>query len=99
MSTIQHISFEELADNLTTVLNLVREKHKAVVVEYANGEQVVIKPLPMAKKSGRRTRKKTQADYDAFYSSAGGWHDVDIDAFLQQIQDSRAISTRPVVEF
>jgi len=98
MSTTQHISFEELAGNLTTILNLVREEHKAVVVEYATGEQVVIKPLPPVKKLTRRSRKKNKADYDAFYSSAGGWQDVDVDAFIQQIRESRGLSTRPPVE-
>ncbi len=98
MSTTQHISFEELAGNLTEVLNLVREAHKAVVVEYANGEQVLIKPVSTVKKVSRRPRKKTKADYDAFYSSAGGWQDVDVEAFIQQIRASRAVSTRPPVE-
>ena len=82
MSTTNHISFEELAGNFADVLNKVREEHKAVVVEYANGEKVMIKPLPMSKKRSRPTRKKTADDYKAFYSSAGGWHDVDVEPFI-----------------
>jgi hypothetical protein len=98
MSTTNHISFEELAGNFADVLNKVRAEHKAVVVEYANGEKVVIKPLPVPKKVSRHTRKKTEEDYNAFYSSAGGWHDVDIDTFIKQTRENRAIATRPPVE-
>ncbi len=98
MSTTNHISFQEFEDNLTDVLNKVREEHKPVVVEYANGEKVVIKPLPTVKKLSHHTRKKTKEDYEAFYSSAGGWHDVDVDTFIKQTRESRAIATRLLVE-
>jgi hypothetical protein len=98
MRTANHISFEELADNFTTVLNKVREEHKPIVVEYANGEKVIIKPLAASKKRSRYTRGKTEEDYKAFYSSAGGWHDVDIDTFIKQTRENRAIETRPTVD-
>ena len=45
MSTVNHISFEELAGNLADILNKVRDEHTPIVVEYANGENVIIKPL------------------------------------------------------
>ena len=98
MKATNHISFEELAGNIAAVFNQVREERKTVVVEYANGEQVVIKPVRAAKKKVRAVRKKTKADYEAFYSAAGGWSDVDIESFIQQVRESRTITTRPGVE-
>src|SRR5947209_8609401 len=98
MSTTNHISFEELANNVTDVFNKVREEHKAVVVEYANGEKFLIKPLSSAKTHRRRSRKGTKADYEAFLASAGSWRDVDTDELIKRIYESRTISTRPPVE-
>jgi hypothetical protein len=49
-------------------------------------------------RTGRARTTKTQADLDAFLSSAGGWADVDTDAFLKANQESRDRSSRPAVE-
>jgi hypothetical protein len=45
MSAVTHISFEELAGNLADLLTKVREEHTTLVVEYATGENVLIKPF------------------------------------------------------
>jgi len=45
MSTVNRISFEELAENLAGILGKVRDEHTTVVVEYASGEKLIIKPL------------------------------------------------------
>ncbi len=46
----------------------------------------------------RRKRTKTEADREAFLSSAGGWRGlVDVDQFLQDLDESRRL-TRPPVE-
>jgi hypothetical protein len=45
MSKVKHISVEELAGNLADILDNVRAEHTSVVVEYANGEKVLIKPF------------------------------------------------------
>jgi len=95
MSTTNHISFEELTNNVTDVFNRVREEHKAVVVEYANGEKVVIKPLTAVKKN---SRKRTRVNYAAIEASAGSWSDVDTDALIKQIYESRTITTRPLAD-
>jgi NADPH-dependent glutamate synthase beta subunit-like oxidoreductase len=42
--------------------------------------------------------EKTPADYEAFLSAAGSWADVDVDAFLADVYESRRRSTRPPVE-
>ncbi len=99
MSTINHISFEELAENFTDVLNKVREEHKPVVVEYANGERVVIKLLPDPKK---RSRRKNIHGYDAnkvkaaILKSAGSWSDVDTDALITMLYRAREEGSRPI---
>ena len=36
-----------------------------------------------------KRRKKTQADYDAFYAAAGSWKDVDTDKLLENIYEDR----------
>lgn len=46
----------------------------------------------------RRSRKKIEADYQAFRSAAGSWHDVDTDKLTEDIYESRRISSRPPVE-
>ncbi len=98
MSTTNHISFEELASNVTAVLNKVREERRTVVVEYANGEKLVIKPMLPAKKSVRRSGKRSKADIEAFRASAGTWQDEDVDTFIHNIYESRQNSSRPPVE-
>jgi hypothetical protein len=41
----------------------------------------------------------TAEDYAAFRSAARGWKDlVDVDRFIEDIYESRRISTRPPVE-
>ncbi len=55
--------------------------------------------VPVAPPAKRRSRRaKTEADREAFLSSAGGWRGlVDVDQFLEDIEESRRL-TRPPVE-
>ncbi len=62
-----------------------------------DGEDLaMVVPLPRAKKS--RFKKPTEADLKAFRSAAGGWSDIDTDKLIENIYESRRISTRPPVE-
>jgi hypothetical protein len=88
------IPLEEFYSNPAGILERVIREHEAVIVETAHGEQAVIKPV--SRKSARR--KITEADMEAFRSSAGGWADVEIDKFLADNDESRSISTRTPVE-
>lgn len=97
MNILTHISFDELTSNVAAVLNQVRKEHKAVVIEYATGEKLVIKPLT-TKKSVRRQRKLSKADIEAFRTAAGSWKDEDVDTFIQNVYESRQNSLRPPVE-
>jgi len=53
MSTVKHISFEALAGNLTEFLDKVRTEHTTLVVEYASGEQLLIKPHSPPRQNAR----------------------------------------------
>lgn len=89
------IPFEEFSDNLVRIFERVVHDRETLLIESAEGELVELKPVPSAKR-GRRV--KTEADYEAFLASLGGWKDVDVEAFLKDNEESRRISTRPPVE-
>jgi hypothetical protein len=91
---LKRISFEEFSENLTRIFDRVISEGTSVVIEKGEGELVEVKPV-MSPKSGRKT--VTKEDDEAFLSAAGGWADVDIDAFLEDIYESRK-SSRPPVE-
>jgi len=54
MSKVKHVSFEELAGNLAEMLTEVRTEHKSIVVEYASGEKLLIKPYSPSRQGGRK---------------------------------------------
>ena len=54
MSKEKHISFEEFAGDLTELMNQVRAEKRTIVVEYANGEMVLIKPYSRTRPSSRK---------------------------------------------
>lgn len=51
-------------------------------------------PLTRARKR-RGRRAKAAEDHEAFIAAAGSWSDVDIDAFIADIYESRRISSHP----
>lgn len=57
---------------------------------------VLVPAKPPAKRRGRRN--KSDADMEAFWSSFGGWKDVDTDKLIEDIYTSRHVSTRPPIE-
>ncbi|MER3457828.1 MAG: hypothetical protein C4309_03585 [Chloroflexota bacterium] len=72
------------------------------VVEKENGVGAVVSPVGLTK-IRRRRRPKTEADYEAFLASAGGWKDLaDTEKrkaeLKADIYESRRISSRPPVE-
>jgi hypothetical protein len=61
MSKVKHISFEELAGNLAEILNTVRAEHTSVVVEYASGEKLLIKPFSPSHLKARKDQSEGAA--------------------------------------
>jgi hypothetical protein len=92
--TLNRISFDEFAENLAHIFERVIREGEPVVIETGAGELVAIKPAAHAKP---RRRRKIKEDDEAFLSAAGGWADVDIDAFLKNVYESRQ-SSRPPIE-
>jgi hypothetical protein len=91
---LKRIPFEEFSENLARIFDRVISEGESIVIEKGEGELVEVKPVTSSK-SGRRV--VTTEDDEAFLSAAGGWADVDIDAFLKDIYESRK-SSRPPVE-
>jgi len=81
------------------ILRLAEEVRRAGeprVLRRDGEDLAMVVPLPRAKKS--RFKKPTEADLEAFRSAAGGWSDIDTDKLIENIYESRRISTRPPVE-
>jgi hypothetical protein len=91
---LNRISFDEFSEDLARIFDRVISEGTSVVIEKGEGELVEIKPVSSTK-AGRKA--VTKEDDEAFLSAAGGWADVDIDAFLEDIYESRK-SSRPPVE-
>jgi hypothetical protein len=68
------------------------------------GNEVIAKIVPAtsvrASIPGQRRRRgeKTKEDMEAFFSSAGGWKDVDAEQLKADIYASREMSSRPPVK-
>ncbi len=96
---IRPIPFEEFSNNIAGFFERVIHGHETVMVEKDEGEIVMMKPAKLASRSTRRSsRKRTEADREAFLSSFGGWSDVDDEAFIKRIYESRNMPSRPPVE-
>ena len=89
------IPFDEFATNPAGVFDRVTTNRETIVVEKDNGSAAVLKPAPNRR---RRSGTISEADWQAFLSSAGGWSDVDTDKLVEDIYESRNLSPRPQVE-
>ena len=90
----------DVAD-IPEVLRLAKEVHRAGeprILRLDGEDRAVAVPLPKQKKR-LRGRALSQADYEAFRSAAGGWKDIDTDKLIENLYESRRISTtRPPIE-
>lgn len=80
----------------------VRESGEALIVIHEGKEVgVVMSPDQFAREGLRPAgREKTDADLQAFLNAAGGWKGlVDTDKLVEDVYESRRISSRPSVEF
>lgn len=82
--------------DLVRLAEEVRQTKQPRTLDIGHGVIAVIKP---ARTRIKRTRRpKTEADMAAFRASFGSWKDVDTDKLLEDIYESRRLSTRPPVE-
>jgi hypothetical protein len=84
--------------DLLHLVEEVAESGKPRVLRRADEDVAVLLPVKKPTTRRRTGRKKTKEDYEAFRSSAGGWKDVDVDTLLEDIYESRDISTRPPID-
>ena len=73
----------------------VRASHEPRVLRLADEDLAMVIPVTAVKRRGvRSTRSK---DLQAFRAAAGGWSDLDTDALVRDIYETRRSSTRPPV--
>lgn len=65
----------------------VRDTREPRLLRHDGEDLALLVPASPAGK--HRGRPKTNADYDAFRSAAGGWSDVDTDELLEAIYEDR----------
>src|SRR5947209_162663 len=91
------VDISHVPELVRLALEVRRSKEPRVLRK--EGEDVAILMPPTASAGRRRkARHKAEADLAAFWSSFGGWKDVDTDTLIEDIYESRRISTRPPVE-
>jgi hypothetical protein len=96
----EHVRRIEISQDLA-LLRLAEEVQSANVPRVLRGddEDLAMVASLLQPRGRRRGRVKTQADYKASRRAAGGWKDlIDVDRFIEDIYESRRISTRPPVE-
>jgi hypothetical protein len=82
------------------ILRLVEEVRRAGeprILQRDGEDLAIVMPLPRSRKRPRG-HALSRADYEAFRSAAGGWKDIDTDKLIENIYESRRISTRLRVE-
>ncbi len=92
----EHIDISDVPEILR-LAEEVRLAGEPRVLRRDGEDLAVVVPLPKPKKH-RRGHVLSAADYEAFRSAAGGWKDLDTDKLIEDIYESRRISTRPPVE-
>ena len=92
-----HVTLDEFARDLPGFFERVAHDRETVVVENPTGEQVEVRPARNGRPR-RGLRTPSAEDLEAFYSSFGGWADVDVDALLRKVYESRDLPPRPRVE-
>jgi hypothetical protein len=94
----EHAKSIDISD-IPEVRHLAEEVHRVGeprILRRDGEDLAMVVPLPRLRK--RRFKKPTEADIKAFRSAAGGWADIDTDRLVENIYESRRISTRPPVE-
>lgn len=85
------------APDLVRLAEEVHASNEARLLRRDGEDLAVLMPArPVAKQRGKRT--KTQADYDAFRSAAGGWKDIDTDKLIANIYEDRRRGDRPPIK-
>ncbi len=87
---LKRISLDDFSNNLDRIFERVISEGESIVIERGEGELVALSPVPSSS-------PKTEEDWEVFRAAAGSWADMDTDAFLKDVYESRN-SSRPPVE-
>ena len=93
---LKHIDISNVPE-LLSIAEEVQTSGEPQILTRDTEEIAVLMPITSSPRS-RTKRTKTQADYEAFRSAAGGWKDVDTDALIEKIYADRRRSNRPPIE-
>ena len=85
------IPIDEFKAHMGEVFERVWRDREMIEIEVDRNKIVTLHP-------GADALDLTQADYEAFMSSFGGWRDLDADQFLKDVYASRDQSKREPVE-
>ena len=79
----------------------VRRRNRSAVLRNGDDDVAVMMPMAgVAKPTAKRStiKKKSEADMAVFFSSFGGWKDVDTDRLKADFAESRRRSIGPAPE-
>jgi len=92
------IDISDMPD-LLRVAEEVRASNEPRVLTRDTEQIALLLPIgPRSTKRRRRSRVLSEEDLAAFRSAAGSWKDIDTDKLIENICESRRISSRPPVE-
>ncbi len=95
---VKTISLQEFSSNPEAFIDEVIRRHEQVIIENEEGALAVLRPIRLVKRSYKKNQG-SEASYEAFLGSAGGWAGlVDTEKLKSNIYESRRISSRPPVE-
>src|SRR4051812_8279881 len=83
--------------DLVRIAEQVRASGQALILRHDRENLAIVRPVAPKAKRARR-REPSQADWEGFRASAGGWSDVDTDKLVENIYESRRRSIRPPEE-
>ena len=95
----EDMSYIDISDvpDLLRLVEEVRTTRRPHILRKNSEDLAVLMPVTSARHRNKRAR--TRADYEAFRAAAGGWKGlVDTDKLVDDIYESRKISTRPPIE-
>lgn len=82
--------------DLMAIADIIRKTNEPRLLRRGDEDVAILMPLRPIRRRG--SRKRTEADYRAFLSAAGSWKDVDTDALIAGIRESRRRSSRAPFE-
>ncbi|MEA2573007.1 MAG: hypothetical protein QOH93_305 [Chloroflexia bacterium] len=95
----RRIPFDEFAKDVAGFFERIVRGNETLLVEKMEGELIMLKVASTRRPTKVRRSRRSPANREAFLSTAGGWKDlVDTDRLIENIYESRSISSRPPIQ-